>query len=194
MRTILLLDNYDSFTYNIKELILRTIWEIKSPHKILIYKNDDIKITRFHLDSEDLLIAGPGPGGPEDTAYGYDLVKNNPNIRTLGICLGHQLLAHIHGANISKASNPLHGKCSRIFHDTQGIYRNIKNGILFARYHSLAISKSDLPSCISVTALSDDNEIMSIKVKDTRQIGIQYHPESFMSMYGQKIIKNFILQ
>ena len=194
MNKILLIDNYDSFTFNIKQLLLKCVYNLKTPFQVLVEKNDNPELPKISLNSSDLLIIGPGPGSPIDTGYSSLILEKFSNLKTLGVCLGHQLLGELHGAKVNKAKNPMHGRCSRIFHDNSSLYQKINNGILVARYHSLSINKNNLPKEIIATALSDDDEIMSIEIKNSFRYGVQFHPESFMTKDGENIITNFILK
>jgi anthranilate synthase/aminodeoxychorismate synthase-like glutamine amidotransferase len=178
---ILLIDNYDSFTYNLMQQV-----EMLGA-KVLVKKNDE-DISR--LNPEKILIS-PGPGRPEDAGISMQTIKKYyQNTPILGVCLGHQCIAELFGSKIVQAKKIMHGKTSKINHTAKGIFNEVSQNIQVARYHSLAVDQ--LPQEFELLAWSEDDEIMAMKHKKYPLFGIQFHPESFLSEEGDKLIKNFL--
>jgi anthranilate synthase component 2 len=187
---ILMIDNYDSFTYNIVQYCLELGANLK------VIRNDELNVEEIKKLNPQKIILSPGPATPNEAGVCLDVVQEFSLLNTpiLGICLGHQTIGQVFGGEIIKAKNMMHGKTSKI--------QVIKNDILFTdlpkiftqtRYHSLVINQNNLPNIIQVTSKSlDDNEIMSLKIKDKPIYGVQFHPESIMSEYGHKILNNFL--
>lgn len=187
---ILMIDNYDSFTYNIVQYCL----ELKADLKVI--RNDELTLDEIIKLKPSKIIISPGPATPNEAGVCLDVIKYFSQINTpiLGICLGHQSIAQVFGANVIQAKNMMHGKTSKInvIKDTK-IFENIPKQFIQTRYHSLIVEKKDLPSCLTVTSYSDDDdEIMSLEIKDKKIYGVQFHPESIMSEYGYDILNNFL--
>jgi anthranilate synthase component 2 len=188
---VLLIDNYDSFVYNIAQYL----GELSvSP---LVYRNDEIKIKKVMDLKPDRIILSPGPGTPIEKRYfGICLLlikKLAPSIPTLGICLGHQGIVHAFKGKISHATKLMHGKISQIRHDEEGIFKGIKNPFKATRYHSLVADLFSIPPCLKVTAYSiEDCEVMGVRHNEYPIEGIQFHPESILTLEGKKILKNFL--
>ncbi|MCP8309900.1 MAG: aminodeoxychorismate/anthranilate synthase component II [Candidatus Methylarchaceae archaeon HK01M] len=188
---ILIIDNYDSFVYN----LVQYVGELGC--KPLVYRNDQInseKVGRLKLDG---IIISPGPGTPEDEKYFGNcssiIRQIGYKIPILGVCLGHQGIIHTFGGRIIRANKIMHGKTSLIKHDGEGVFRGIENPFRATRYHSLVGDRSALPSCLKVTAESlDDGEIMGVRHRSYPIEGLQFHPESIITENGKKIIKNFL--
>ncbi len=185
---ILVIDNYDSFTYNIVQYIGELGYEV------VVFRNDAIDIKSIAEMKPEKIIISPGPKSPEDAGITVELIKNfYDKIPILGVCLGHQAIGYAFGGEIIRAKNVMHGKVSMIEHDSSIIYKGIPNPFEATRYHSLVISKENVPDIIKVTAKSlDDFEIMGIEVKGHRVYGVQFHPESILTSYGKQIINNFL--
>jgi anthranilate synthase component 2 len=186
---ILMIDNYDSFTYNIVQYCLELGADLK------VIRNDDLSVEEIKKLNPSKIIISPGPATPNEAGICLDTIKAfSDTTPILGICLGHQSIAQVFGGEVIRAPKLMHGKTSQI--------SIIKNDILFkglpsemsqTRYHSLTVNKNNLPSIIEVTSRSlDDDEIMSIKIKDKNVFGVQFHPESIMSEYGHEILDNFL--
>jgi len=188
---VLIIDNYDSFVYNLSQYV----GSLKV--KPLVYRNDEITLKEAKSLKPDKIIISPGPGTPEnlrDIGISTEIIREmSPKIPTLGVCLGHQGIIHTLGGKIIRAKKPMHGKNSLIKHNGKGIFKGIPNPFLATRYHSLVGDKKSLPDCLEVTAVSkDDNEIMAIRHKSYPIFGVQFHPEAIMTRDGMKIIKNFL--
>lgn len=184
---ILLIDNYDSFTYNLYQYMGIFTDDIK------VVRNDKITIEEIEKLNPDKIVLSPGPKAPKDAGICLGVVKHFAGKKPiLGICLGHQTIGEAFGATVSYAKNIFHGKQSSIEHDGTGIFEGINSPIKVARYHSLAIIEDTMPDCLSVTAKTEDGEIMAIKHKEYPVIGLQFHPESIYTEHGKKLIENFI--
>jgi para-aminobenzoate synthetase component II len=184
---ILVIDNYDSFTYN----LVQYLGEMAA--KPVVYRNDEITAERARALSPDYIVISPGPGTPQDAGISVDLVRRCAGIPILGVCLGHQAIGAAFGARIVRAKRIMHGKCSPVYHDQSGVFKDIPRPFSAARYHSLVIDPRSVPDCLEVTAATDDNEIMGVRHRQHPIFGIQFHPESIMTKHGKQILKNFLL-
>jgi anthranilate synthase/aminodeoxychorismate synthase-like glutamine amidotransferase len=184
---IIMIDNYDSFTYNLVQYI-RQIGE-----DVTVFRNDAVTLKEISDLKPLAIIISPGPGLPEAAGICLDVVKNfSGKIPILGVCLGHQTIAHSFGSNIIPAKKLVHGKTSQISCDGKNIYTGFKKPFQAMRYHSLAVEKESLPACLVITAMSDDGEIMGIRHISHNTEGIQFHPESIMTTSGKRLLRNFI--
>ncbi|MDE4541623.1 aminodeoxychorismate/anthranilate synthase component II [Thermoanaerobacterium sp. R66] len=184
---LLLVDNYDSFTYNLYQFI----GEIYSD--ILVVRNDKIGLNDIALMNPKGIIISPGPGRPENAGISVDIVDEfEGKIPILGICLGHQAIGYAYGAKIIRAITIMHGKTSSVNHVGKGLFEGIKSPMKAMRYHSLVIDKSSLPESLEITAETDDGTIMAIKHKHHHVYGLQFHPESILTDDGKNILKNFV--
>lgn len=184
---LLLIDNYDSFTYNLYQYI----GEIYSDIKVL--RNDQIDISDINMLKPDGIILSPGPGRPEDAGICVDVIKNfGRDIPILGICLGHQAIGYAYGAKIIRANVIKHGKTSMVMHDGKGLFEGIKNPIRAMRYHSLIIDRNTLTKELEITAQTADGTIMGIRHKEFPVYGLQFHPESILTEKGKSILKNYV--
>ncbi len=184
---VAVIDNYDSFTFNLVHYIRET------GAGVVVYRNDKVSIDDLKVLNPDALVISPGPGRPEDAGISLDVVKHFSGIvPLLGVCLGHQVIAQSFGGTIIQANQIMHGKTSRITTDGKKIYSGIKSPFTVMRYHSLAVSRENLPTCLLITSRTEDGEIMGIRHKEHPTQGVQFHPESFMTDVGKKLIKNFI--
>jgi len=186
---ILMIDNYDSFTYNIVQYCLELGADLK------VIRNDELTLEEIEDLNPQKIIISPGPATPNEAGVSLDVIKRFKNEKPIfGICLGHQSIAQAFGGEIIRAKNMMHGKTSQvdiINHDE--IFKELPKEFRATRYHSLTVNKNNLPSNIEVLAYSkDDNEIMALKIKDLPIYGVQFHPESIMSEYGYEIIDNFL--
>ncbi|MHA1263268.1 MAG: anthranilate synthase component II [Candidatus Freyarchaeota archaeon] len=188
---VLIIDNYDSFVYNLYQYVGELGGEP------LIYRNDEITVRRAKRLKPDRIIISPGPGTPEDARYFgacHDILRSmSRRIPTLGVCLGHQGIIHTFGGRIVSARSLKHGKTSRIRHDGRGVYRGVKNPFQATRYHSLVGALETIPTCLEVTAFSlDDGEVMGVRHTEYPIEGVQFHPESILTVDGRRILKNFL--
>ena len=184
---VLIIDNYDSFTYN----LVQYIGVINSDIKVI--KNNDFSIDEIATLNPDRIIISPGPGTPLQSGLSVDIIKKFSNIvPILGICLGHQAISIAFGGDVEYANQVVHGKTCEISHFGSMIFDSVPNKFIVTRYHSLVIKKDVLPNKLRVTALSNDGLIMAIEHSVFPLYGVQFHPESVMTEYGKKIIENFI--
>jgi len=188
---VLLIDNYDSFVYNIAQYL----GELGA--SVMVFRNDAINVKKARRLNPDRIIISPGPGTPEDKSFFGNCIsiirRFGSKIPILGICLGHQGIAYAFGAKISHASKLMHGKTSMIKHDGKGIFRGVSNPFEATRYHSLVVSVFEIPSSLKITAYSlEDCEIMGLRHVEYPIEGIQFHPESILTREGKKMLKNFL--
>lgn len=186
---ILMIDNYDSFTYNIVQYCLELGADLK------VIRNDELTIKEIEKLNPEKIIISPGPATPDEAGICLDVIKHFADSKPIfGICLGHQSIAQAFGAKVIRAKNMMHGKTSKVkvCKDT-AIFNGLPNEFTQTRYHSLSVEQDNLPSCIIPTSYScDDNEMMSLEIKDRKIYGVQFHPESIMSEHGFEMINNFL--
>jgi anthranilate synthase/aminodeoxychorismate synthase-like glutamine amidotransferase len=181
------IDNYDSFTFNLVHYILHTGSSVE------VFRNDKTSIDELKQLNPDAIVISPGPGRPENAGISIDVVKKfSGKLPLLGVCLGHQVIAACFGGNIIHAKKIMHGKTSTITADGKSIYSGIQKPFSVMRYHSLAVSRHDFPDCLAITCETEDGEIMGIRHKEHQTEGVQFHPESFMTIVGKRLIRNFI--
>ena len=184
---VAIIDNYDSFTFNLVHYVLHT------GARVDVFRNDKVSVEELKTLNPSAIVISPGPGRPEDAGISLDVVKQLSGvIPILGVCLGHQTIAQAFGGSIIHAKKIMHGKTSMVEANGEDIFSGIKNPFSVMRYHSLAVREEDLPDCLVVTARTDDGEIMGIRHKEHPTQGVQFHPESFMTTVGKRLIRNFI--
>lgn len=184
---ILMIDNYDSFTFNLVQY-LGILGE-----NITVRRNDKITPDDIIKMSPSRIVISPGPGRPEDAGVSEGIIKYfYKEIPVLGVCLGHQCIGEVFGAEVVNSGVVIHGKTSEIYHDGKGIFTGIKNPFEAARYHSLVLKKDTIPSSLEITAHTGDGIVMGVRHKKYKLEGIQFHPESFLTPVGLQILKNFI--
>ncbi len=186
---ILLIDNYDSFSYNLYQLIGSIDPDIK------VIRNDELGVSEIFSLSPSHIVISPGPGRPSDAGVCEELVKavTDRKIPLLGVCLGHQAICEAFGAEITYAKKLMHGKKSRIAVSGEGrLFKGLPERIDVARYHSLAAGENGFPDCLDITARTDDGEIMGVEHKTCPIFGVQFHPESILTEHGAAMIKNFL--
>ena len=184
---ILMIDNYDSFTYNLVHYIAELGEDVE------VYRNDKITVEEVGRINPDVIVVSPGPCTPKEAGVSVDVIKEFAGrIPVLGVCLGHQSMAYAYGAQIIRADRLLHGKTSLIHHDGNGIYKDIPDPFEATRYHSLLVDKKTLPEEFIVTAWTDEGEIMGIRHKELLLEGVQFHPESILTKHGKDLLGNFI--
>ncbi len=188
---IVLIDNYDSFTYN----LVQRLGEINPNLNVLVVRNDQISLDEIAAKNPTHLIVSPGPCTPNEAGISSAAIERfATSIPVLGVCLGHQCIGQTYGGKIVRADRIMHGKTSLIFHDDHGVYRGLSNPFQATRYHSLVIEPGTLPPSIRVVAQTDQAEIMGVRHESLPLEGVQYHPESFLTTEGTKLLKNFVEQ
>ncbi len=184
---ILMIDNYDSFTYN----LVHYLGELGE--KVLVFRNDKITIEDVGKLNPDMVVISPGPCTPKEAGISVDLIKEFAGrIPILGVCLGHQSIGYAFGGNIVRAKRLLHGKTSQIYHDGKSIYEGVPMPFEATRYHSLLVEGSSLPDELEMTAWTDEDEIMGIRHKECLIEGVQFHPESILTKHGKDLLRNFV--
>ena len=185
---ILIIDNYDSFTFNLVHLVAVDRPEYK------VVRNDEITVDEVKRLNPSKILISPGPGRPENAGITENLIAElGPEIPILGVCLGHQAIGHVYGANVIHAPTLMHGKTSKVYHDSQTIFRGVENGFTATRYHSLALERESVSDEIfEISAWTDDKVVMGIRHKFYPLEGIQFHPESILTTEGPKIIRNWL--
>lgn len=184
---ILLIDNYDSFVYNLARYFQQL------GKQTLVVRNDMISIDEIESLTPEKIVLSPGPCTPNEAGISLDIVNMlAPTIPILGVCLGHQVIGQCYGGKITKAKQPMHGKASIIHHQGDGLFRNIPQQLTVGRYHSLIIERESLPSCLNVTAETDSGEIMAVRHNTFPLFGVQFHPESVLTQDGYQLLRNFL--
>ena len=186
-----MIDNYDSFTYN----IVQYLSELGA--RVEVYRNDEITLEQINELAPDKIVISPGPCTPNEAGVSVDCVTHfSGKLPLLGICLGHQSIGHSYGGQIIQARTVMHGKTSLIHHDSQGVFKDLPNPFEATRYHSLIVEKSSLPDSLSVSAwtqIEDEvDEIMGVRHKEFNVEGVQFHPESILTLPGHKLLQNFL--
>ena len=184
---ILLLDNYDSFTYN----LMQGLAEI-SGVPIEVVRNDVATTEELLARRPQAVVISPGPGVPQDAGVSMDLIEGAAELPLLGICLGHQALAAVHGGRIIRGRVPVHGKTSALHHAGVGLFEGVPDPFEATRYHSLELDRESLPSSLELTAWTDDGVVMGIAHRDRPHFGLQFHPESYLCRKGMKILARFV--
>ena len=184
---ILVIDNYDSFTYNIVQYLYE--WE----KMVLVYRNDKISIEEIVKLKPSKILISPGPGNPSEAGISLDVIKYFAGkVPILGVCLGHQCIGEAFGGKVIRAKNLMHGKTSQIHHDAKGIFKGLPNPFEATRYHSLIVEKKSFPKELIISAQTDQGEIMALRHKKMQIDGVQFHPESILTKEGKKLLKNFV--
>lgn len=183
---IFILDNYDSFTYNLAQYV-QMLGE-----GVLVKRNDEVTPEEVLSSGLKGLILSPGPGRPEAAGIMPRLIPMLNSVPTLGVCLGHQAIGYAFGGKVIRAKRLMHGKLSPITHNGEDIFKGVPQNTQVVRYHSLVLERESLPACLEITAESDDGEIMGIRHRELPLFGIQYHPESILTQTGKRQLKNFI--
>ncbi len=184
---ILLIDNYDSFTYNLFQYLSEL------GEEVMVVRNDKMGINEIEKLSPQRIVISPGPGTPEQAGISNDVIRHfGGGLPILGVCLGHQCIGYSYGARVNRASEIKHGKSSLIYHDSKGLFINLPNPFPAIRYHSLAVLGDDLPDCLEVSAWTSNGMIMGLRHRQFPVEGVQFHPESIMTEVGKDLLKNFI--
>jgi len=184
---LLMIDNYDSFTYNIVQYFGELGEEVRT------VRNDEITLEQIAAMKPDRICISPGPKAPKDAGISLDILREFAGkLPILGVCLGHQAIGEAFGGNVVRARQVMHGKTSTIAHTGEGVFQDLPSPFTVIRYHSLAIERASLPACLEVTAWTDDGEIMGVRHKQYDIEGVQFHPESILSEHGHALFKNFL--
>ena len=184
---LLMIDNYDSFTYNLVQYFSELGQEV------VVERNDKISLEEIKNLKPNFLVLSPGPCTPNEAGISLDIINSfKGKIPILGVCLGHQTIGQAFGGKITHAKTIMHGKTSEIHHTNKGVFTGLSNPFTATRYHSLVIDRGSLPDCFEITAWTDDEEIMGIRHKELFIEGVQFHPESILSEHGHDLLRNFI--
>lgn len=184
---ILMIDNYDSFTYNLVQY-LRQFGQ-----DVVVFRNDETSLEHIRKLNPDAIFLSPGPCSPKEAGITVDIIKEfYKTIPIMGVCLGHQAIGYAFGGNIVRAERLMHGKTSPIKNDGKTIFKGLPNPFIAGRYHSLIVERTSLPSCLEISAETEEGEIMGIRHNEYAVEGIQFHPESILTPHGKRIIKNFL--
>ncbi|KXZ17427.1 anthranilate synthase [Bacillus nakamurai] len=184
---ILMIDNYDSFTYN----LVQYLGELGE--ELIVRRNDEMTIEQIEELAPDFLMISPGPCSPDEAGISLEAIKHFAgSIPIFGVCLGHQSIAQVFGGDVVRAERLMHGKTSEIMHDGETIFKGLQNPLVATRYHSLIVKAETLPSCFTVSAETKEGEIMAIRHNELPIEGVQFHPESIMTSFGKEMLRNFI--
>jgi len=184
---ILMIDNYDSFTYNLAQ----RLGELGA--EVIVHRNNKITIGEIEELAPERIVISPGPCTPLEAGISNDVIRHfSVKLPILGVCLGHQCIGHVFGGEIIRAPRVMHGKTSSIIHDGKGVYRGLSNPFIATRYHSLIIRRDSIPSCLNITAWTEEVEIMGVRHESLPVEGVQFHPESFLTVEGSRLLDNFL--
>jgi anthranilate synthase component 2 len=184
---LLMIDNYDSFTYNLVQYLGQLGEEVK------VARNDEIALDEIERLRPERIVISPGPCTPTEAGVSVPLIERFAGaIPMLGVCLGHQAIGQAFGGRIVHAAQLMHGKTSQVHHDGRGVFRGLPDGYTATRYHSLAIERASLPRCLEVSAWTDDGEIMGVRHRSLAVEGVQFHPESILTEHGHALLRNFL--
>ena len=184
---LLLIDNYDSFTYNLFQYLSELGQEV------VVARNDKITIEEIERLAPERIVVSPGPSTPQRAGISNDVIRHfGPRLPLLGVCLGHQCIGHVYGGTVGRAKAVMHGKSSLVHHKGEGVLAGLPNPFSAIRYHSLAVAPEGLPDCLEVTAWTDDGTIMGLRHRQHPVEGVQFHPESFMTPVGKDLLRNFL--
>ncbi|MFN6570835.1 aminodeoxychorismate/anthranilate synthase component II [Dendronalium sp. ChiSLP03b] len=193
---IIVIDNYDSFTYNLVQYLGELAVEFPVAADIRVFRNDKISIDEIQKLNPDVVVISPGPGRPEDAGICLDLIKQlGTNLPILGVCLGHQSIGQVFGGKIVSAPELMHGKTSQVSHTGVGVFQGLENPTIATRYHSLVIDRETCPEVLEITAWVEDGTIMGVRHRNYPHIqGVQFHPESVLTSSGKQLLRNFLEQ
>ncbi len=184
---LLIIDNYDSFTYNLVQYFGEMGCEMA------VKRNDQLTLDEIHAMKPERIVISPGPCSPNEAGLSNDIIRTfGPTVPLLGVCLGHQCIGHVFGGNVIQNYRMMHGKTSFIQHDSQDLFQGLPNPFEATRYHSLVVKRETFPDCLKITAETDEKEIMGLRHKEHPIWGVQFHPESILTQHGKTILKNFL--
>lgn len=185
---VLVIDNYDSFTYN----LVQYLGEMGA--ELTVYRNDAIRLDEIERLAPTRIVISPGPGMPRDAGISLGVIRRfGPCIPILGVCLGHQAIGEAYGAEVARNDRIVHGKTSQIHHTGEGLYAGCENPFRATRYHSLIVKRDTIPEELAITAWTDEGEIMGLQHRAHPVVGVQYHPESILTSEGMRILRNFLV-
>jgi para-aminobenzoate synthetase component 2 len=193
---LLVLDNYDSFTFN----LVQYLGELAAEHPITadlrVERNDALTLEQIRALAPDAILISPGPGDPDQSGVCLEVLRElGPTVPTLGVCLGHQSIAQVYGGRVVRAKELMHGKTSPVLHAGQGVFAGLPNPLTATRYHSLIAERESLPECLEVTAWLEDGTVMGLRHRDHPHLqGVQFHPESVLTQGGHQLLSNFLAQ
>jgi anthranilate synthase component II len=193
---IIVIDNYDSFTYNLVQYLGELASEFPVASDIKVFRNDKISVEEIRALNPELVVISPGPGRPENAGISQDVIKQlGNNLPILGVCLGHQSIGQVFGGKIVAATDLMHGKTSQVSHTGVGVFRGLENPMVATRYHSLVIDRDTCPEELEITAWVEDGTIMGVRHRNYPHIqGVQFHPESVLTSSGKQLLRNFLEQ
>ncbi len=184
---ILVIDNYDSFTYNLVQYLAQLGAEV------VVKRNDEIDVAGIEALKPEKILVSPGPCSPAEAGVSVEVIQHfGPRLPLFGVCLGHQSIGHAYGGKVVRAGRLMHGKTSPIHHDGRGVFANIPSPYNATRYHSLIVERESLPDCFEITAWTDEGEIMGLRHKEHPVFGVQFHPESVLTEHGLLMMRNFL--
>src|SRR5919198_623178 len=184
---VLMIDNYDSFTYNLVQYLAELGAQVR------VVRNDELSVAEIEALAPRAIIISPGPSAPERAGISLEVIKRLAGrVPLLGVCLGHQAIGQAFGGKVVRAKRVMHGKVSHIRHDAAGVFTGIPNDFIATRYHSLVVDRASLPDCLGVTAESEDGEIMGLRHRKLHVEGVQFHPEALLTEHGHKMLQNFL--
>ncbi len=191
---ILVIDNYDSFTYNLVQYLGELGNQLPVAAEIQVYRNDQISLEQIRKLQPDAIVISPGPGRPEDAGVSLEIIQQlGATVPILGVCLGHQSIGEVFGGKVVSAPTLMHGKTSEIYHTNVGVFRNLENPFTATRYHSLIIERQTCPDILEITAWVDDGTIMGVRHRNYPHVeGVQFHPESILTSSGKLLLRNFL--
>ncbi|PSR19850.1 aminodeoxychorismate/anthranilate synthase component II [filamentous cyanobacterium CCP3] len=192
---ILVIDNYDSFTYNLVQYLGELGTELPVASELLVFRNDEITVDEITALKPNGIVISPGPGTPDDSGVSLEIIEQlGPTVPILGVCLGHQSLGQVFGGNVVRAAELMHGKTSPVFHTGQGVFAGLDNPFQATRYHSLVIDRPTCPEVLEITAWVEDGTIMGVQHREYPHLqGVQFHPESILTDAGMQILRNFLV-
>ena len=191
---IIVIDNYDSFTYNLVQYLGELGAELPVASEVQVYRNDQISLAEISQLQPAAVVISPGPGRPEDAGISLELIKElGPTLPILGVCLGHQSIGQVFGGKIVSAPVLMHGKTSQVEHAGVGVFQGVESPMIATRYHSLVIEKQSCPEVLEITAWVEDGTIMGVRHREYPHIeGVQFHPESILTTAGKQLLRNFL--
>ncbi|MBL7996861.1 aminodeoxychorismate/anthranilate synthase component II [bacterium] len=190
---IIVIDNYDSFTYNLVQYLHEAVLETELTDEVRVFRNDEVTADELSMLQPTKIVISPGPGYPAQAGISNEVIRNfSKDVPILGVCLGHQCLGEIYGARTVRSGQPTHGKTSPIYHDGKTIFRGLSNPFEATRYHSLIVDRNSVTDNIEISAWTEDGQIMGLRIRNSLAEGVQFHPESILTTEGKRIVKNFI--